>query len=155
MSSFPVDDEGLSHFTIDEVMHDFRDALVAIAPVLTRTGIDVGVDDDWDHIAEVLFDSIVLSPIRYSGYAPSVVFDKYEFVYDDYTTRPFFVVRDEQQSGKRFIFFGIAPNENRFDWVRAFSETTPKTEVSIPWSQALFSLRLPGRNDELKELTYC
>ncbi len=55
--------------TVTELLHTFRDALAAIAPVVERVRIkwkEPDVYDDWDAIAEVLFQQIVVESLRWS-----------------------------------------------------------------------------------------
>lgn len=55
--------------TIDEIIKNYRDALVSIIPSLKKAHITYGPDegyDAWDNISEAIFDHLVIEVITYT-----------------------------------------------------------------------------------------
>ena len=69
--------------TVDELIAQFRSALCALIPVAERVHMDwrePGAYDDWDHICEAIFRSIVIGSIEHAkeigAPLPLVVYDQ-------------------------------------------------------------------------------
>src|SRR4051812_28142658 len=117
-------------------MRLFRDALVAVAPILKRAQIDHqdGAQyDDYDRVAEALFESVVLSPLRNSSQVPEdMPFSKYDFKRTDRAPRPLFLVHDRDEPDARYIFRSLGSDREPFDAVRVHPEIDEETDVTIP-----------------------
>lgn len=75
--------------TIDELFDNFRQALLAIAPIANRAMINSGDHEthrDWERLAESMFDAFVRSPIETDRGATgdALPLTRYDIDIDDY-----------------------------------------------------------------------
>ena len=109
--------------SVDDLMRIFRDALVAILPSLERAKIHwhkSDAYDQWDHIAETLFQEIVVDTIRWGVNDFEAKVPRYDFTYSDYSAFSFASVsrRGTVEAGNLLAFLNFDPNDDTFSVVR-------------------------------------
>ena len=149
---------GLWNTNVGELMQVFRDALAALAPILKRARIDSeegAAYDDWDNVAEALFDGIIRRSIQWSSEGgQDVTLPDYGVRQRSYAAKAYIVVRDRTQPGERYILDLLTSGSSGFDSVSVLREATPEGDaLTIPWDRASFAVRLPGDPTELTTLS--
>ena len=109
---------------ISELMSIFRAALVVLVPVMERAHIRCWGEtyDDWDRIAEALYESIVNDSIRSAqpiSNATQILLPKYDFRYDDYSELSFVSVAGLEATDRQFAFVAFDSQHTAFDVVKA------------------------------------
>ena len=140
--------------TMTELMSLFRESLVTLLPVMEKAHIpwqEVQAYDDWDRIATSLFESVVVSSVRW-GLTPGETTDlevsAYDVAYPDYGKLSFIeCVSDSAGSDKYLLFHKFVTNEVPFDMIRCYQvdsrgqKLTSASEIR-PFVGARFALRL-------------
>jgi hypothetical protein len=129
----------------------YRRALVALVPIVEEAQIpwrDGEAYDDWDAIAEALFDRLVLESARWSV-APQarekVRLPRYGFTQADYSQLSFITVDNVAGSGRTAVFVRLGTSVDPFDTViysvadQAW-RTTDEEVYRTPLATAEFSL---------------
>jgi hypothetical protein len=109
--------------TVTEIILIFRDALRALVPHVTKARIEWhehAAYDDWDDIADVLFQKIVvasvlwaLSEVDRSG----IDFAAYDMMYESYAEKGIIVVNVADVE-RRLVFHSFGTRDEPFDIVR-------------------------------------
>jgi hypothetical protein len=133
----------------------FRDALAAVAPVLERAHMhsdDLRAYDDWDEIAQALFDNIVVRSIRWSDeVGADVNLGRYATLGQEHAQAAQVVVQDGSAHEWK-SFHSFASRERPFDTVEALAaDSVTTTDIRI--DNVHFALNLPGRNGIIESLT--
>lgn len=141
--------------SVDELVRIFRDALAVVAPVLQRAQIhsdDLRAYDDWDEIAQALFDNVIVRSIRASSEASDDInLGRYATLGSRPGNSPILVVRG--RSGDEWKeFHSIVSRQSPFDTVEAI-DNDRKTVAEIDYEQARFALRIPDANRLIETLT--
>lgn len=115
---------------ITDLLLNFRDTLLAVAPKAERVGIPwkrPDAYDDWDAIATTLYDNLVINVIRYS--LPESSQDKfelpsYDLLLNSYENMSTIEVSHPQLSDERHVFHAFGTKASPFDVieVRALTE---------------------------------
>jgi hypothetical protein len=106
--------------SVNELVAIFRGALLAIIPWIEKAKIkwkEGEAYDDWDNIAESLYNNIVCSSLT-GNVASEYEIAKYNFYYDDYATTSFILVRSKNNPEKRFAFVHFQSNSSPMDTVK-------------------------------------
>lgn len=110
--------------TVDQLMLIFRDALRVLAPHIERARIewrDGSAYDDWDEIAQVLYEKIVVVSVKWAipeDEREGCHFPDYNMTYESYADRTVIVVNREL-SGERLVFHSFTTDKEPFDKARA------------------------------------
>jgi hypothetical protein len=109
--------------SVRDLVLNFRDALAALTPYMDRVKIgwrDAEAYDDWDEIAQGLYENMVLRSILYSiGQEEGLSTPEYGMVYPSYQEKSFIEVGgDASPRGKFRVFVGFSTLEHPFDQVR-------------------------------------
>jgi len=116
-------------FIVSDLVSVFRESLIALVPILEKVGVTWpnanGYEgyDQWDEIAETLFDNVVIDPIFYAITAESresLLWSKYDINYQDYSSLSYVLVRPETSSellDARLVFLRFSSKECLFDTV--------------------------------------
>jgi hypothetical protein len=138
--------------TLDELMAIFRDGLIALVPIAERARIawhDAEAYDDWDRIAEAVFQSVVVDAIENSNAGPlQRPLAKYGFVGQPHAAMSVIQVAHASMgvsSDLAFIDFGS--NDTPFDTVRAERMLDGSSDlITLPFGEARFLLKpwVPG-----------
>jgi hypothetical protein len=117
--------EQLEAMSVTEVLWAFRDALVALAPVLTRLDIlgeDTQTYDDFDLVAETLFDVTVSGSLQWKYGLPSKpALPRYGF--SDTSSADYIFVAVPGGSGRFVQFVSHRPfGEARFNAVQIVTD---------------------------------
>lgn len=132
----------------------FRDALAAIAPILERAHIhsdDLRAYDDWDEIAQALFDNIVVRSIQWSAeVGADIDLGRYATLGQKRSRLSELVVRE--RSGRETTFHSFASRQRPFDTVKVL-EVGGTTTSEIALDDAEFALRIPGRDGLVEAVT--
>jgi hypothetical protein len=141
--------------SVDELVTIFRDALAAVAPVLERAHIysdDQKAYDDWDEIAQTLFDSIVARSIRWSEEAGADVdLGQYATLGQKGAEMPHLVARDGADDVWK-SFHSIVSRQGLFDTVKILdAEGVAIREIGL--EGARFALRVSRREGLIETLT--
>lgn len=105
--------------SIDDLISTFRDALVAVVPAADRAGLtwsDENSHDDWERLAECLFDVFVASPIRADPRWTSAIepLPRYDFDIPEYGSLSWIEVIIPERPA-RFAFVRLLSREEPFD----------------------------------------
>ena len=109
--------------TVKELLLLFRDALRALVPHMERARIawrDGAAYDDWDAIAQVLYDKIVVASVRWSlpdGEFERCEFPDYNTSYPSYAGKTLILVSGGDE--ERLVFHSFTTEKEPFDRVRA------------------------------------
>lgn len=117
--------------TVTDILWIFRESLIALIPSMEKAKIgwrDNEAYDDWDEIAKVLYEKIIVRSIQFSlGVDNSVDLPSYGIRYDSYKGRSFIICETEQSAiDENFfnIFLGFSTETNFFDQVNV-AESKP------------------------------
>jgi hypothetical protein len=108
--------------TVTDVVLIFRDSLRALAPHVAKARIEWRDDaayDDWDEIAQVLFEKIVVASVVWSlpeADRPRIDFVAYDVMYDSYAGKAIIVL--EMPESERLVFHSFGTRDEPFDTVR-------------------------------------
>ena len=126
----------------------FRDAVASLAPHVEKAKIewrDASAYDDWDAIAEVLFEKLVIASIKWSVLEADrdrLDFPKYNTLYDSYEQKAIITVERENNP---LVFHSLSMVDAPFDSVRAVElgrpHRTAEDFVLIPFSLVTFAVR--------------
>jgi hypothetical protein len=132
-------------------MHIFQEALLALLPAMERAHIrwrEPDAYDDWDEIAEALFNNIVVRSIAWtSPDAEAPMVPRYNMVYEHYATMSFIEV---VTAGKRrppyLLFHSFSSTTAPFDTVKcraidATGTVIGEDFVCLPADRARFQLQ--------------
>lgn len=106
--------------SVTELLEIFRGALIAIIPWLEKAKIKWSEDeayDDWDNIAESLYQNIVCSSLN-GEITTEYQIAKYNFNYEDYSLINFIEVRNKDNFEKKFAFVAFQSNLSPMDSVK-------------------------------------
>lgn len=109
--------------SVDEVVLNFRQALVAVVPFFRRAAIPwqrPDAYDEWDEVASALFRALVVEVLRVRPQAQAdaeLVLPSYDVLADDYSRVNVFVVENSAIPEGRCIFHGFATKSSVFDLV--------------------------------------
>ncbi len=149
-------DADVWHTSVTELIHTFRECLAAVAPVLERARFrteEPNTSDDWDDVADSLFDNVVGRSIRWSAEAGQEVhLGPYATVHPSYEQRPRIEVIPSLGSPSLLIFHGLASSRERFDQVSALTSPTLQ-RVIVPFEGTRFVLRLAGAPSTIDSLS--
>jgi hypothetical protein len=139
--------------TVTEVLMNFRQALLAILPAVQKVGIPwqrPDSYDEWDDIASVLFNSLVIKFLQWS--MPSPILEKfkmpkYDLFLENYTGLCVLEVRHSGLQEGRYLFHSFGTEASPFDVVemRCISGIVDPAShelVLCPVKGASFVLRL-------------
>jgi hypothetical protein len=110
--------------SVTDVLLIFRDALRALVPHVTRAHIqwrEGTAYDDWDEIAQVLYEKIVVSSALWAlpeHERSTAEFPVYNMTYDSYAGKAVIIVNEESDS-ERLVFHSFATQDRPFDRVRS------------------------------------
>src|SRR6266849_5651445 len=139
--------------TVDELVRIFRDALAAVAPVLERAQIhsdELRAYDDWDAIADALFQNIVVRSIQWSEQAfHDIDLGRYATLSEGRAQTPQLLVRDGS-SNEWNVFHSIVSRRHPFDSVTWLKSVGVAGETS--YDRAHFALQVPGRDGLIETL---
>ena len=116
-------DVGYWDTTVTELMSIFREAQGALVPVMERARVrwHGNTYDDWETIAEALFDSIVVMSITNAlppADAARLQIPKLAMIYGDYSTMSFIeVLTGDKESPSLHRFFQFGSINKPFDTV--------------------------------------
>ena len=142
---------GIWHITVSELVGLFQEALQAVVPVAAKARIPYGEEtayDDWDRIAQCLYDSIVIRNIRFArGIGQSVVLPDYAMSYDrlDAFDAYIQVIDPLGTAVGPIVFYGFVTHRQPFDTVRGVRlqddhETATSERFEGPAAMVGFSL---------------
>lgn len=141
--------------TIGELVRIFHDALAAVAPILERARIhsdELRAYDDWDEIAQALFENVVVRSIRWSQEANhDIDLGRYATLGQRRGDAPRLVVQGDRGDKWR-TFHSIVSRQQPFDTVKAL-EGDEEVMSEIPFERARFALRIAERDGLIETLT--
>lgn len=143
--------------TVTDAVLIFRDALRSLVPHVTRARIEwrEGVSyDDWDDIAQTLFDKIVMASVLWGlpeEERSGTVLPVYDVMCDSYVDKSVIVVN--AATGERLVFHSFATHDEPFDMVRARrvdgqGRVVSNEFVIVPCDAANFRVETPTRTIE-------
>ncbi len=143
---------------VSELLTIFRDALRALIPYLEAARIrwrDDEAYEDWDDIAETLFERFVLMSIRWGlpNPQPDLKLPGYGFVYDDYSDRALIEVRDRDAPQEvPLVFFRLATRTTPLDTAKCFradgdGHVFTSERVDVAFDRAFFYVKLQEKTD--------
>lgn len=148
--------EEVWHTSVTELIHTFRDCLAAVAPVLERARFrteEPNTSDDWDDVADALFEHVVGRSIRWSiEVGHEVHLGSYATLYRSYEERPRIEVIPSVRPPNPLIFHSLVSSQERFDRVSALTLATLQT-IIVPLEGSRFVLRLPGASSTIDSLS--
>lgn len=147
--------------TITRLLLNFRDALIAVVPMVEKVGMPWKRPDgydEWDAIATALFDNLVKEIILQSlsdEERQDVTVAEYDLLQQDYAGASIIEVVHPSFVGARWRFHAFATMDNPFDLIEVqpwVGENQPSFDelITCPVSEAQFLLRLVklGGSDE-------
>ena len=148
---------------LKDLLDTLRCGLSALVPVVERAGIpwtEGDAYDDWEAIASVLYEQIVLNTVRNTGdVASNLTFPKYDLVYPSYESMTFFEVFSQHSAEALGPFVGFEATGPYFYNVKyAISGSNLSYDTtSIPtanFADCGVRLRVPsfGKGDGLEEI---
>ena len=135
-----------------ELVVTFRECLVALAPIVTKIGIEweeLKAYDEWDEIASAIYSSVVASAVAYTvegeGFAKIAPYDMLlrNFGQYSYLFSP--------QFGRDAVFIRLETSEAPFDtavFCRLNSDGTPSAECRELLRQLQFRALLRSKHEE-------
>ncbi len=114
--------------TVQEIVLILRDALSALIPIAERANLpwrDGEAYDDWDAIASILYERIVVGSIVHAvGTGSGLALPKYDLVYPSYTSHDLISVElAGVPEGTIAVFIGFAGTQDGFTHVKWVSVT--------------------------------
>lgn len=92
--------------SVNELIAIFKGALIALVPWLEKAKINWKENehyDDWDNIANVLFNNIICSSL-FGEILEEYPIARYDFEYDNYSELNFILVKSEDYDGHNLAF---------------------------------------------------
>lgn len=134
---------------IDHLIDVFRSSLLDLIPHLEAAQIpwrEEEAYDEWDSITSVLFENIVLRPIRWgiAGGSRDLALPAYGHIHEDYGERALIeVFNGESQEAMKWIFLRLASEESPLDSVKclglgADGEVSIGESRTIPFDKASY-----------------
>lgn len=149
---------GIWQTTVKKVISIFRDALIALAPALDKAHIPYGdyeQYDDFDAIAEVLYEQIVLNSIKgdFSNNDSILEIPAYGFSFVSERHTAFIEVSLNTEANEKHycVFRSFSSNENLFDAVfcgllNKGSGIVSEETKYFPFTECSFQLRHREKN---------
>lgn len=143
--------------SVDSLVRLFRDALVALAPVLDAAHIpwrDGEAYDQWDAIAKVLYDNLVVEPLAWAFNSESQFqLATYDLLLSDYSEVSFIEARHSSLSTEeQAAFLRFATDREPLDCIEAVvlgSHLEPTERVErIRLDEVTFELRHKAEHGE-------
>lgn len=110
--------------TLNDLIKNYREALVALIPIFNESGIlwnEEEINDDFEGISESLFKWMVIYKIEQvisEKYNIIPTFPQYNYFYKSYTRLSFIeVFTDDQDKNKIYAFLKIKSKNSAFDTV--------------------------------------
>lgn len=100
--------------TLNELLLNFRNALVSLVPYLENIQIPYKEEeayDEWDRISETLYEELVINSIKSTKTGHSECYAKYGFYYDNYKKIDFIAFYCNN-SDDLFVFNSFSANDN-------------------------------------------
>jgi len=145
--------------SVEFLIGKFREALIGLIPTLEDVRIwwrEGQSWDEWDRIAEALYESIVLDAIRETGRLPafSLEFPRYDVTPSDYSKLSLIAV-ESSATPKGSIFHRLATSDSPFDSVVCTTVEWSKEQkfLTVPFKGCRFSVLLRQGRD-LSEPVY-
>src|SRR4051794_1808978 len=140
---------------VTDVVLIFRDALRALVPHVMRAKIEWregAAYDDWDEIAQVLYDKIVVASTVWAlpdDERSIIEFSLYNTTYASYADKTVIVV-NEKLDGERLVFHSFATQDQPFDTVRTIAvdeegHVHGEEFVLLPANTAAYHIHTPAR----------
>lgn len=102
--------------TVRELLLNFNGALNSLIPWLDKSKIpykEGEAYDEWDAIASVLFETMVVNSIRYSeSFENDRPFAKYDFQYENYRGLNFILCEDSTGQNEISVFVSFSVEDN-------------------------------------------
>ena len=148
---------GIRNSEMLEIISNFRAALMAMLPVLEKANIpwrNVGMYDDFDGIAESLFEWMVLHKLENNAIeqfdtVPELA--KYGYIYKNYSKKSFIqVIIEKDETFDLYVFNFISTKDTPFDTMICniidFDGNLKDQDVEVPFEGAKF--RFQSRRPE-------
>lgn len=106
--------------SVNELLHIYKGALISIVPWLDKAMIkwkDEDSYDDWENISQSLYSNIVCSSLLGDVIIESSI-AKYNFLYNNYSSIDFLLVKSDKYFGKKFAFISFQSDLSPFDSVK-------------------------------------
>ncbi|MCX7735100.1 MAG: hypothetical protein N2319_00160 [Candidatus Kapabacteria bacterium] len=110
--------------TLNDLIKNFREALIVLIPVFRESGIlwnDDEMNEDFEGISEALFKWMVIYKIEQvisEKYNIIPTFPQYNYYYKSYAKLSFIeVYTDDQDKNKVFVFLKLKSKNNPYDTV--------------------------------------
>lgn len=127
---------------LQNTLNIFRDALTSLCPYMDKVDIgwhDEDAYDEWDAVAEALYNAIVGSVSELCDLAP------YDLLLPSYKDRSFFVCSLLSEKEKQYVFVGFSTKLKPFDFVKCVEVNGDFKRVGelhyFPFSDCYFYLR--------------
>jgi len=141
--------------TINELVNNFRQALLGIIPSVDAVGIPWGQNDaydEWDSLASNLYEVLILRPLQWT-FSPndldSFALPPYDLLLPSYSGLSVIEVAKDNPGSTISIFHSLTTSNEPFDTVLA----RPSTREGMPISDNLLKMSLPGTVFQLRRLT--
>ena len=114
----PINTSSYQRFQIPQLLLILQESYVSLIPAIEKAKLPWRNEiayDEWDRIADSLFDAIVINPVLHSLECSEIAnIARYGFLYEDYSARSFFLITDSSTSSQ-FVFLQFITAENPFD----------------------------------------
>jgi hypothetical protein len=145
--------------SVTELLVILRGALMAIIPWLEKAKIkwtDEEAYDDWDNIAESLYQNIVCSSLT-GEIASEYQIAKYNLNYEDYSSINFIGVRHKDNSEKKFAFVAFQSNLSPMDSVKVagldkLDKVIDYTKLKLDSLDFVFVKNLNGKKEVIDSI---
>ncbi len=140
--------------TINELINNFRQALLGIIPSVDAVGIPWGQNeayDEWDSLASNLYGVLVLRPLQWT-FSPndldSFALPPYDLLLRSYSGLSVIEVSKDNPDSTISIFHSLTTFKEPFDTVLV----RPSTRAGMPISDDLLRMSLPSTVFQLRHL---
>lgn len=145
--------------SVTELLMIFKGALLAIIPWLEKAKIkwtNEEAYDDWDNIAESLYQNIVCSSLN-GEVTSEYQIAKYNFNYDDYSSISFIRVRHKNNPEKKFAFVSFQSNLSPMDRVKVaeldkLNKVVDYTKLKLDSLDFVFVKNLKGKKEVIDSI---
>lgn len=145
--------------SVTELLVILRGALMAIIPWLEKAKIkwtDEEAYDDWDNIAESLYQNIVCSSLS-GEIASEYQIAQYNFNYEDYSSINFIGVRHKDNPEKKFAFVAFQSNLSPMDSVKVaeldrLDKVVDYTKLNLDSLDFVFVKNLNGKKEVIDSI---
>lgn len=145
--------------SVTELLLILRGALMAIIPWIEKAKIkwtDEEAYDDWDNIAESLYQNIVCSSLT-GEVASEYQIAKYNFNYWDYSLMNFIGVRHKDNAEKKFAFVAFQSNLSPMDSVKVaeldkLNKVVDYTNLKLESLDFVFVKNLNGKKEVIDSI---